>query len=712
MTAPRHDLLALTPDALAALANRGLVKRAAKDLDAGAVPTVTLAEDGTLTAAFPDGAEAALPAAGGLEAATCTCGASGKCRHRVGAVLAYQRDQATPATESEAAPATSEPLASPAAITDDELRERFGHHALKAAEQTRRAGYTARLTWPGPDRPAAAELPAATVSFLVPGLGYVHTDATGPARDTAIVLAVWAFRAALDSAEHDSAAPTSAAHGSAASTSAPDSTASTSTAHGSAVHDSAAPDSAAPASATLDSAAHDDHGTELPTTVSVGGTTATDGLDDALVLAERVLLDGAVGADGVLRAALQRESKALARRRAHWPVGTVDDLIYQLERYEDRSAAYDPQRLAALLAELPARARAARRAGGTPTAQILGSEEAAATPLTLVRLTGLGARVAAVGDTRTLEIYLAQPETGMVLAVQRDWPVPQDGTLTGADLAVKRLAGCKIGALASGNTVTEAASRTAARALKLGTGRLAKTQVLPLGQAWNDLPDSLRATDLDALADSLAARPPALVRPRVAAESLRVIAVEEVELLGYDPAAQCLEARIAAPKGGSAILRVPHRAAAPGALEAAEKALREGVLGVAGHVQRHRGVLIVEPTALLTAGGPVVPDFAPGDDTAALAAAADAAATDPVAAAIEGALIACADLAHQGLRGAREPSRRRVEAAADDLKRVGLQRAASDFVHLSKALAAEDDAAKCAAWTAAAVRMLVTAELH
>lgn len=689
-TEPRHDLLALTPDALAALANRGLVKRAAKDLDAGTVPTVDLAEDGTLTAVFPDGAETALPATGGLEAATCTCGASGKCRHRVGAVLAYQREHQAP----EAEPLEAEPAPSPAAITDEQLREALGHHALKAAEQTRRTGYTARLTWPGPDRPAVAELPAATVSFLVPGLGYVHTDATGPARDTAIVLAVWAFRAALDSASQDSASQDSASQ---------DSTSETSAAQTSAPETSAGP----PSAAALES-----------TTVSVGGTAVTDGLDEALILAERVLLDGAVGADGVLRAALQRESKTLTRRRAHWPAGTVDDLIDQLERYEDRSAAYDPQRLAALLAELPARARAARRdtserhAAGTPAAQILGSEEADATPLTLVRLTGLGARVATEGDTRTLEIYLAQPETGMVLAVQRDWPVPENGTLTGADIASRRLAGCKIGALASGNTVTEAASRTAARALKLGTGRLAKTQVLPLGQAWNDLPDSLRANDLDALAEELAARPPALVRPRVAAESLRVIAVEAVEPLGYDPASQRLEARIAAPKGGTAILRVTHRSAAPGALEAAEKALSKGVIAVAGHVHRHRGELIVEPTALLTEDGPVVPDFVSGDDTAELTAAAAASAADPVGAAIEGALIACADLAHQGLRGAREPSRRRVEVAAAELKHVGLPRAASDFVHLSKALAGEDDSAKCASWTAAAVRILVTAELH
>lgn len=659
----RGDLLALTTDALAALANRGLVKRAVKDLDAGTAPTLSL-EDGALRAVFPDGAEATLPAEGGLEAASCTCGAPGKCRHRIGAVLAYQREQEAPQAE----PRDEAEITTPAAITDEQLRETLGHHALKAAEQTRRAGYTARLVWPGPDRPAVAELPAATVSFLVPGLGYVHTDATGPARDAAIVLAVWAFREAAGEADP-------AGDG--------------------------APDRAA---GTIPA--------EAAATVSVGGTAASDALTEALDLADRVLLDGAVGADGVLRAALQRESKALTRRRAHWPAGAVDDLIDQLQRYEDRSAAYDPQRLAALLAELPARARAARHPEGTPAAQVLGSEEADATPLTLVRLTGLGARVGSEGDTRTLELYLAQPETGMVLSIRREWPLTDTEALTGAELAGRRLAGCKIGSLASGNTVTEAASRTAARALKLGTGRLAKTQVLPLGMAWNDLPASLRATDLDALAAELADRPPALVRPRVAAESLRVIAVAAVRPLGYDPASQCLEARIDAPDGGSARLRLEHRAAAPGALEAVERALTDDLLAVAGHVRRHRGELIVEPTALLTSRGPVVPDLVPGDDAADLAATGEETAADPVAAAIEGALTACADLAHQGLRRSREPSRARVEAAAADLQRVGLQRAAGDFVQLSKALGNEDDAAKTAAWTAAAVRILVTAELH
>ncbi|WP_035698687.1 hypothetical protein [Glycomyces tenuis] len=651
----REDLLALTHESLAALANRGLVKRAAKDLDAGTVPELDLADDGAVRAVFPDGTETTLPAEGGLAAAACTCSAAAKCRHRIGAVLAYQRrhepaDAAEPDGPAEAVP-------SPAAVTDEQLREAVGRHALNAAEKARRAGYTARLTWPGPDRPAVAELPTCTVSFLVPGeLGYAHTDATGPARDLGIVLAVWAFREAEAAAE-------------------------------------AVPESTAAAS------------------ISVGGGGDAAELSEATALAERLLLGGVDSVDGVLTAALTREAGALAGRRMHWPAGAMRDLIDQVRRYRERSASYDPQRFAALLAELPARERAARSSSGTPNSRILGSDEVDETPLTLVRLTGLGCRIGTDGERRTAELFLAHPETGVVLTVARDWEIPEDQALTGHDIAGRRLAGCRIGALAAGNVVSEAASRNAARALKLGTGRLARTQVLPLGQAWNELPASLRVTDLDAAHEQLNAMPPSMIRPRVAAELVRVVAVDRVEASGYDPASQTFEAVLTAPGGGRARLRAVHRAAAPGALEAIETALARGTRAIAGTLRRHRGELVVEPTAILTGEGLVVPDLAPGDDSAGLGAAT-AVERDPIAAAVDEALGVCADLAHRGLRQAREPSRQRVESAAAALRRVGLRRTATDFVQLSKALGEDDDAARTAAWTRAAIRTLITAELH
>ncbi len=183
----RPDLLALTPDALAALANRGLVKRAAKELDAGVVPALDTDPAGAVQGKFPDGTTTTLPPNTTLDAARCSCGASGVCRHRIAVVLAYQR------TQDSVEPAE---LWSPGAVTDDDLTALMGERTLRRARRAFQAGYRAKLRRPtAADQTAQAELPTCTVTFLVPGdLSYVHTDAVN--REEATALAVWAFRAA------------------------------------------------------------------------------------------------------------------------------------------------------------------------------------------------------------------------------------------------------------------------------------------------------------------------------------------------------------------------------------------------------------------------------------------------------------------------------------------------------------------------------------
>jgi hypothetical protein len=183
----RPDLLALTPDALAALANRGLVKRAIKELDAGAVPALDTDPNGTVQGKFPDGTTTTLPPGTALDAAQCSCGAAGVCRHRIAVVIAYQR------TQDSSAPAE---LWSPGAFTDDDLTALMGERTLRRARRVLQAGYRAKLRHPAADdQTAQAELPTCTVTFLVPGdLSYVHTDAVN--RDEATALAVWAFREA------------------------------------------------------------------------------------------------------------------------------------------------------------------------------------------------------------------------------------------------------------------------------------------------------------------------------------------------------------------------------------------------------------------------------------------------------------------------------------------------------------------------------------
>ncbi|MGF0170460.1 hypothetical protein ACQF36_07975 [Streptomyces sp. Marseille-Q5077] len=197
-TAVRTDLLALTPRTLASLANRGLIKRAEKDLAAGSGPEVTVADDGTVRGRFPDGTDTTLPPGLGLDAADCGCAATGVCRHRIGLVLAYQRTAGSaPEDDSPAAKAEFVDW-TPAEFDDDALTAALGRAALSAAQRVKDRGYVARLHRPTAAAPEPrVELPTCTVRFPVPHeLGYALTDASAALRGEVVALAVWAFRAA------------------------------------------------------------------------------------------------------------------------------------------------------------------------------------------------------------------------------------------------------------------------------------------------------------------------------------------------------------------------------------------------------------------------------------------------------------------------------------------------------------------------------------
>src|SRR5258707_14024751 len=113
---PRVDLLALSSDDLATLTNRGIVKRAHRDLDAGAAAgRIDETPAGDVRVQWSDGVECLLPAGQTLHQGRCSCAAVGVCRHLVLSVLAYQR---------QAAPAPAEPW-DPGAIPDEELARHF-----------------------------------------------------------------------------------------------------------------------------------------------------------------------------------------------------------------------------------------------------------------------------------------------------------------------------------------------------------------------------------------------------------------------------------------------------------------------------------------------------------------------------------------------------------------------------------------------------------
>lgn len=667
--ATRADLLALDTDTLAALANRGLVKRAAREVAAGDGPLPGLDPDGTLRGTCPDGSSVVLPPGTGLDGGSCTCGAPGVCRHRIALVLAHQRHAAeapAPAGPAPApAPATSDtplppdtpvpaPAWSPGAFDDEALTTAVGARAVAAARRTLELGYSARLQHARPEHPQpVAELATCTVRFPVPGeLGFAVTDAAQDRRGEMIALAVWAFRAA----------------------------------------------DGRPA-------------------VTLGGRSEPDpgippALDAALDLARELLLGGAVHAGPVLTAALHRVRGELADRSLHWPAGLVADLIGQLDAYAARSADHRPEELALLLAELHARHRAAAHPDASRS-EVLGLREAAETPLRRVRLTALGCRIRGTATTRSAEVYLAHPAAGTVLVLRRGWDVPADGRPpTGHAPAARRVAGHRLDALAAGNVVSESAVRSPARELRLGRGRTAATTVTPVGGSWQDLPAPLLLTDLDAHLRTLRGRPPQLIRPRVAAESLHVVRLSAVEGIRYDAAEQRLEAAVRDAAGNPATLAATHAPACPGSLDALAAALGSGgVTHVSATVRRAGGRTVLEPVALLTGATVVVPDLAPGTGSTTVAPTPPP-PSDPIAADLAEALAALGDTAHRGLRHPDGPTLTRLDRTAARLHRSGLTTTADLLRTLAHAMRTGDPDTAARTWSDAAVRVAVTTEAH
>lgn len=645
----RTDLLGLTADSLAALTNRGLVKRAGKET----APELSTDADGTVHGSFPGGPTASLPP-GGLDLARCTCGATGVCRHVIGVILAYQRLPAEP--ECLPAEPDPEPLPwSPGQVTDDELTARIGARLMAAARRTERTGFTARVRRATATDPVPqVELATATVRFLIPDdLGFVHTDAVAGSRDDILALAVWAFRVADEL-----------------------------------------------------------HPGVPEVRVDVGGEAgagAGAGLERALGLTGTVLREGAAHLGQGVEATIADVRRHLEAAGARWPLLAVGDLAEQLTSYRDRSAHYRPELLASHLAELHARHRAVTRPDATLRGSVLGTAEAAETPLRRARLESLGCRIRGLGDQRIAEVYLAHSDSAMVLVLRRQW----DGDDDGAALARRRIATSTLAALATGTLVTESAVRSASRTVRLATGRISQTTVIPSRGAWGELPPSLVVTDFAALSrelDALTLRP---IRPRVEAELVRVVAVARVESLTYAPGDQRLDAVIVDRAGNTAALRATHTSAAPGRLDSLAAVLggEEGEPRfVSGVVGRTAGGVVIDPVGLAAGGRVVVPDLQPAGGSVRLMVA-ESIRHDPLTAALIDTRGLLAEVAHHGLSHLPPTYDARLAAGARRLTVLGLHRVAKAVTAFAALLTDDSGEAAERAWIDAYLRLEVALDL-
>lgn len=661
----RPDLAALTPDAIAVLTNVGLVKRAQREIAAGQGPQLSEAPDGTVTGTFPDGAVAKLPRSTPLDVASCTCGAPRACRHRVAVVLAYadwhQAQVNTPSTAVDAphdtrvAPAvsidSSQTIASsaawsPAEVDDATLEVALGKRLLDTARATRDRGLLVTLELASVP---AAKLPSCTVRFLVPrDVAYAKCDCVAAGgRCEHLALAVWAFRALKTGTT------------------------------GGIVQLGAA---------------------------SAGSDAKDAALDDALALLHTLLEHGVAGTPA-LAARFATARSILDRAGLTWLTGLVADLEIALEGYARRSARFGAREIAALLTELGARVRAGRRDGPElPARFVLGADQARETLLDHLRLTSLGARIGHDDTARFADVFLADTDTATVLVLSKRWDyapgeTPEDGPALARRSLAPRIT---LTGLAHGALVSKAVTRRASRAISLGVGGSARSSLTPQAGDFAHLPAPLLVRNLAQHAQTLAHRPPRLLRPRVLAEEVHVIAVSQVLQVAYDEAEQTLIAALTDAAGHPFVVTLTHRRSAPHAIEAAAQALAGPVRFVAGDLRHGPRGWTLEPVSI-TSERFVVPDLSGPVAVRALPRGARQAPTDPVEAALTRAESVLQELCHSGVARPPAAALQRALAASIALEDVGLAR-------LARRLRTTASAASPSNWMDAAIRLALTRE--
>ena len=644
----RKDLLALTPEALAHMFTLGDVKRAQRELAEGIGPKLEEQGDTTVVGTFPDAIVTKLPPGKALRdgPSTCKCASGNKCRHRVAVALAYKPwFEENLAGEAPPSSALIPKDWSPAGIDDTVLENRVGSKRIERARAAMRSGMLVTVEREGVP---TAKLPACTVRFYSTDVTHAQCDCRDAKQGCEhVVVAVWAFR---EAASHTGAS----------------------------------------------------------VVVSLGGHAKKDDskpLEQALELASTLLRSGVTHAPPTMASQFAVVRTGLDKQGFVWPLGAIEDLERSLEAYAARSALYSSREVAALLCELEARARASKRAAELPARFVLGQDEAPVTPLDHVRLVSLGARLQADGRVRFAQVYLADPDTAMVLMLRKRWDFKDDQEPEEGPTLARRSVASKVtlGAIAAGQVVSKVVRRKANRELELGTSRTAMTSVTPQRGDWEALPSPILVKSLEEHEAWLRTRPPRPLRPRLLAENVHAIAVSKVEDVVYFPAQQQLLAKLLDLAEHPFFLRVTHRRVAPNAIDAAAHALAQKVRFVAGELSRGPFGFEMDPLSIAE-DVMTVPDIAsPPPKTVNVPHASHRHGEDPIAAAVDDAESALDELAHVGLDSAPAPLLQRCSAAAERLEDAGIESLGTRMHALAKAVKERSPTA-ARAWLDACVR--------
>jgi hypothetical protein len=663
MLASRADLLKLTPEALAQLANLGLVKRAQRELAAGYVPTLELLPDDTLVAQFPDQVRSEFAPGAGLKEARCSCGAA-LCRHRIAAVLHYAEsikdlpsDAVVAATDFGTLDATmirASTTTSLWSLVERELRRGIRIEVERTLSSDRRSEvFTARL-------------PQATARYYGGAdLAFARCDCVAQQRCEHIALGALALA------------------------------------------------KAGPLSEARVAIELGDPGDRAALPAAYSPT-------PFLQLIESLLKEGLAhgAADSpVVADALSRALHASDALGATWLTLCLQAIEQWLAQYQQRSARFAYTDGLQLLRELSLRLAVAEAGAELPARALLGLGEAMETPLDRLSLISLGMRVHADGRERRATLAVVDCDTQTLLCLHKQWQRSEDDSSSElARLDQQRVAGTlRLSRLALGSLVTTTARRRANLELRLGQSFAGKASISAHNGDWSALRAPLLIEDQAAWLRQQAHALPRELLPRSALPGFHVLRVTRVLRIGFDPAQQCLHALLEDPGGAPWWLRRDYSAVAPGALDAISGVLQEAAtnaspLHIAGPLHRGSEGLVIEPWAL-SMGRLVVPDLAATDGSLSAVPLIDAPPTadDPLARWLSAVDDALCELLRDGLRRSGS-TRRHLSTLARRARELGLGAAEPLLADLSAQLqehAARADGAPAAFralvhWTALA----------
>ncbi len=539
----RADLLALTPDDLAVLSNRGTVKRVQRELEEPSI-TVQMSEcdDGIVQAIWAEGVICTLPPDVPLAECICTCPALGVCRHLVQTVLYYQQ---WTAAQNPTIPITATPW-NPGDISDETLSRHYRKVELVKLRKQFESTQVIELVCGIKPLARFHTLPV-VVRFLVPDdPHYSVCNCAETAPCSHVALAIWAFRLLPDNAVSG-----------------------------------------------------------IVETGQQTQVVPTETLDEIHIVLSDLLELGVSGASEVSVRRLSTLIRRCRDDGLIWPADILNELAEEFNRYQNQDARFSALYVADLIGELILRYRAIRHSSGAvPSLFVRGSQQDHVTEVGTARLAGLGCQAVTRHGVTQLSAYFVDTDSGGIVAMQRQFvdPRPGDSQVPAAYSELSRVRVFKDSGLDTIGTrqlLIKGGKRTANAVF---VPNRATASVMPSAFNWETLRPPLLADSFSESRARRAMQPPTCLSPRRVGEDLAVFSIAAVGKIAFDSLNQALMAVLHDLNGEEAMLIFPYSSRSSEGMDTLMWWLEhhaDGLRFVSGATRYHGARLEITPIALI-----------------------------------------------------------------------------------------------------------------